>query len=678
MNGKVFINYRREDTAPYAGRLYDRLTAHFGQDQVFIDIDQIEPGEDFVEAINRKVATCDVAIITIGPNWLRATDASGKRRLDDAEDFVRMEIVAALQRKIRVVPVLVGGAQMAGRHDLPEALAPLSRRNAIELSETRFHADVNRLIEAIEKSLAAAEKEAELSANPVAVPVSLSKTTPQFPTRAAPPELDSRADRSQRDSIATAKEPTPPLKSAQTTLIITFIRNMLLNWPVLISWVAAAILIPRFYLAAINLQPNWPSGGPAMDVFNYAQITDQIKHFWDICLYIFVAVGGALIAVAMAYAIIDLPSTGNARLPQGRFLKFRQLPLLLAALVLSEWWALFRNVHGSEPFQAGEWLPKFVAFFIASYLCGGVLALAILWFRKRNQKEARGRPTHSLWQLNTLALAAGVAGLCLWSIATGMFLEPPIQFTLSRDCEATPIPVGKQKTIIPIGTRGIITQIESSYIIENEGQKGRISEKDFGSLELKPYEMPPIQYTLKHECEAIPIPWSRQKMKFAAGTHVVITQIQRMYVIEIAQGRARITDKDVDALQLKTNQKLPERFPLPAPASNTVKYVCFAPAMFLAVLLIVNYLFTGLTSWVTEDDRKWWRRSAAWILIMIFGWTVINVIVLLGAQAISATPNRLGVFLGDVKATPVAKNVLGAFGVTGIVSALLAIRFKLR
>ena len=168
MNAKVFINYRREDAAPYAGRLYDRLTAHFGEDQVFIDIDQIEPGEDFVEAINRKVATCDIAIVAIGPHWLHASDPSGKRRLDDKEDFVRIEIVAALQREIRIIPVLVGGAQMPGKHDLPEALAPLSRRNAIELSETRFHADVNRLIEAIERAFAATEKKAEPSATPAA------------------------------------------------------------------------------------------------------------------------------------------------------------------------------------------------------------------------------------------------------------------------------------------------------------------------------------------------------------------------------------------------------------------------------------------------------------------------------------------------------------------------------
>jgi hypothetical protein len=99
------------------------------------------------------------------------------------------------------------------------------------------------------------------------------------------------------------------------------------------------------------------------------------------------------------------------------------------------------------------------------------------------------------------------------------------------------------------------------------------------------------------------------------------------------------------------------------------------------VLLLVNFLFTGLTSWVTEDeDREWWGRSAAWILITILGWIVVNAIVLWGAQAITATTtgNQLDVFLGDVKATPQAKGLLGAFGgITGLVSALLAVRSKL-
>src|SRR5262249_39467291 len=207
MDAKVFINYRREDTAPYAGRLYDRLIAHFGEGQVFIDIDQIEPGEDFVEAINRKVGTCDLAIVAIGPDWLHATDASGKRRLDDEEDFVRMEIVAALRRKIRVIPVLVGGARMPGRHDLPEALAPLSRRNAIELSETRFHADVNRLIEAIEKSSAVLEKKAELYTTPVAPPAKLASARPPKP-------------KDLPEAAAPANDRTTPVKSTQTKAAI--------------------------------------------------------------------------------------------------------------------------------------------------------------------------------------------------------------------------------------------------------------------------------------------------------------------------------------------------------------------------------------------------------------------------------------------------------------------------
>ncbi len=460
------------------------------------------------------------------------------------------------------------------------------------------------------------------------------------------------------------------------TLITTFVRNMFLNWLVLISWLAAAMMIPRLYLAAINLQPNWPAWTPDMDLTKYAQLADQTKHFWDMWLYILVALGFGLIAMAMAYAIIDVPSTGNARLSQRRVLEFRQLPLMLASLILAEWWALLRNVHGSEPFEAKAWLFKFVMFAVASYLTGGVFATVVLAFRK--QKRER-RIFNSLWRLGIIALAAVFAGVSLWAIATRMFLEPPISFTLSRDCEATPIPWSKQKVVIPKNAQGVITKIDRGYTIETEGRTGRIIESDFGLLDLKPDQKPPIEYTLQHECEAIPIPWSREKMKLAAGTQVLITQIHEIYVIETPQGRARLADKDVDALLLKPNEHLPDRFPLPAPAKNAVKYVCFAPALILAVLLLVNFLFTGLTSWVTEDDdREWWGRSAAWILITIFGWIVITAIVLWGAQAISATPNRLGVFLGDVKTTPEAKGLLGAFGgVTGLVSALLAVRSKL-
>ena len=150
---KVFISYRREDSAAYAGRLYDRLAAHFGAGQVFMDIDQIEPGEDFVEVIKEKVGLCSAAIVLIGKSWLSAADAQGNRRLDDPEDFVRQEITTALGRKIRVFPVLVGGSVMPKIAQLPEALGALSRRNAIEITDLRFHHDVDRLIEALAKVL---------------------------------------------------------------------------------------------------------------------------------------------------------------------------------------------------------------------------------------------------------------------------------------------------------------------------------------------------------------------------------------------------------------------------------------------------------------------------------------------------------------------------------------------
>ena len=122
------------------------------------------------------------------------------------------------------------------------------------------------------------------------------------------------------------------------------------------------------------------------------------------------------------------------------------------------------------------------------------------------------------------------------------------------------------------------------------------------------------------------------------------------------------------------------RFVCPRPRRHALNYVCFAPALILGVLMLVNFLFTGLTSQVVEDeDREWWGRSAAWILITIVGWIVVNVIVLWGAQAITATTRkRLPSFSRPRKANPLAKAVLGAFGgVSGIAGALLALRSKL-
>jgi TPR repeat protein len=149
MAGGVFISYRREDSAGYAGRIRDRLIQKFSSAQVFMDVDNIEPGLDFVEILGERVGDCDVLLAVIGKNWMNCRDAEGNRRLDDANDFVRIEIESALGRNVRVIPTLVDGATMPRGDDLPDGLKPLARRNAVEISHTRFDSDAERLVRAL-------------------------------------------------------------------------------------------------------------------------------------------------------------------------------------------------------------------------------------------------------------------------------------------------------------------------------------------------------------------------------------------------------------------------------------------------------------------------------------------------------------------------------------------------
>src|SRR5690348_13239256 len=158
MSGQIFISYRRGDTAGYAGRLYDRLHDRFPQNEIFVDVD-MAPGIDFIEEIEKNVGSCDVLIAVIGKHWLTAADEEGRRRLDDPEDFLRLEIATALKRGIRVIPVLVDSASMPQRGELPDDLKPLTRRNALNISHDRFPADAERLISAVEQVLESARVE---------------------------------------------------------------------------------------------------------------------------------------------------------------------------------------------------------------------------------------------------------------------------------------------------------------------------------------------------------------------------------------------------------------------------------------------------------------------------------------------------------------------------------------
>jgi hypothetical protein len=153
MSGQIFISYRREDSKAWAGRLSDHLGNRFPSYRIFMDVDSIEPGEDFVKAIEKTVGDCDVLIAVIGKGWLTASNQEGQRRLDNSEDLVRTEIATALKRDIRVIPVLVDGASMPHSGDLPDDLKALARRNALQLSHDRFRSDSALLETAVERIL---------------------------------------------------------------------------------------------------------------------------------------------------------------------------------------------------------------------------------------------------------------------------------------------------------------------------------------------------------------------------------------------------------------------------------------------------------------------------------------------------------------------------------------------
>src|SRR5580704_10873986 len=159
MSGQIFISYRRDDASYPAGRLYDRLSATLPKNQIFIDVDNLDPGVDFFEAIEASVGSCDVLIAVIGKRWLISSDEEGRRRLDNPDDLVRLEIATALKRNVRVIPVLVDGALVPRSTELPDDLKPLVRRNALEVSHVRFRFDSGRLTDAIKRAFEQPEAE---------------------------------------------------------------------------------------------------------------------------------------------------------------------------------------------------------------------------------------------------------------------------------------------------------------------------------------------------------------------------------------------------------------------------------------------------------------------------------------------------------------------------------------
>lgn len=146
----IFLNYRRSDAGGYAGRLADALEKRFGAKSVFQDVEAIEPGSNFVDAIDTAIARCEAVVVLIGNTWLTERDPDGRVRLDDPRDFVRLEIASALRAGKPVLPVLVEGVRMPAEGALPVNLRALTKLQALELSDTRWDYDVTRVAEAIE------------------------------------------------------------------------------------------------------------------------------------------------------------------------------------------------------------------------------------------------------------------------------------------------------------------------------------------------------------------------------------------------------------------------------------------------------------------------------------------------------------------------------------------------
>ena len=180
----IFISYRRDDTEGEAGRLFDDLMRAFGEDSVFMDVDGISPGVDFRKAIDDNVASCGVLLAMIGPTWATIGSQTGTRRLDDPNDFVRLEIASALSRNIAVIPVLVHDAKMPHPDELPDNLKDLAYHNSVEITHARWNSDVQLLVHALGKYVSPS---AATDTRPVHATVSVQLPPPSAPAPKAPP-----------------------------------------------------------------------------------------------------------------------------------------------------------------------------------------------------------------------------------------------------------------------------------------------------------------------------------------------------------------------------------------------------------------------------------------------------------------------------------------------------------
>ena len=151
MTGRIFISYRRADSQYATDHIYEKLVAHFGPGSVFMDIDAIPLGVNFRDYIDQQIATSDIVLAVIGDHWLNAVDEKGEPRLHNPNDFVRLEIEAALKQSIKLIPIYIGSVQNIPAKKLPKSLADLPMLNATQIRRGNdFNPDVEKLIRGLE------------------------------------------------------------------------------------------------------------------------------------------------------------------------------------------------------------------------------------------------------------------------------------------------------------------------------------------------------------------------------------------------------------------------------------------------------------------------------------------------------------------------------------------------
>lgn len=215
----IFISYRRQDSAAYAARLRADLALRYGDDRVFLDITDLAPGRDFVAQLHQVVHACKSVLVVIGPQWTTARDQNGQRRLDDPADFIRAEVAAALRAAKLVVPVLVGGATMPSREELPEDIQGIRLRNAGVLEDASWDEDLHRFYEVLDPLLGVAPRLPELAPRATAARLPLiARLVLAFDV------LRGRVDRETKELSPVTRPPspdrTPPLRMSEAADLV--------------------------------------------------------------------------------------------------------------------------------------------------------------------------------------------------------------------------------------------------------------------------------------------------------------------------------------------------------------------------------------------------------------------------------------------------------------------------